>query len=381
MTYYEAMKNKNIYELLRKLDNYKKLLNYNFNGVYGCDELKVSLSPAEFDFAFEQIVCKVVDNWTPDKMQYSNRTVSINSYLHTSIEGEIKRYICKVNNVSPYYAEMLVAVKGQNLDIWNENDVPAIKKFLTGKGYKDVDNVFCNLREQFTYAQPKNTKKHFGMVQLRKLVADTLKIDNARADEVILLYYSGLNLWNDTEGIDFVRNELQLQYPITKLRKLRVLLDQNKVASLFTYLNACSLPDKAQLKEKKKVTKPVTVDDLLIAEVTVRASKLVRKTKLTTREEKLLTEKCDITGYYGAALKELHAHGMNLWKNDPIDLAAVALLVYPDCKKPCQFVQKLMAYDSIMVDVANKIFDTATKSDTKASTVTVAKKKETKTLA
>ena len=377
MTYYDAMVNKNVKELSHKMENYKKYLNYNFNGVYGCDELRVSLSPAEFDFAFEQILIQVVERWTPDKMQSKNTTASIVSYLHNSIEGEIKKYICKVNHVSPYYAEMLVAIKGQNLDIWNENDIPAIKTFLSKK-YKDVNSVLYNLREQFAYAQPKNMTKHLGMPQVRNLVMDTLDINDRSANEVILLYYSGLDLWNDTEGIEFVTNHLYAEYTETKLRKLRRMLKQDKVNSLFKYLNTCVLPDKSQIKEKKKVVKSATMDDLLYTEIQTRASKLVRKTKLSLQEEKNLIAQCNITGYYGKVLKELHAQSMNLWEDDFIDLASVVMLVYPDCKKPCQFVQKLTANDSIIIDVANKIFVSESVKDTKVATIKVSKETKNK---
>jgi hypothetical protein len=294
----------------------------------------------------------------------------------------MKKYICEANQVTTYYADILVAIKNQNLDIWSEDDVPAIKKFLTSKGYKDTDSLFCKIRELFIYAQPENTKKHFGMSQLRKHIVKTLNINSRSADEVILLYYSGLDLWNDTEGIDFATNHLKVEYPTTKLRKLRNTLNQNKVNSLFKYLNTCVLPDKAQLKEKNKVIKPVTVDELLIAEVKVRVAKLVRKTKLSSQEKKELNEKCDITSYYGEVLKELHAHGLSLWKDDLIDLASIALLVYPECKKPCQLVQKLMMNDAIIVDIANRIFDTASVQEsvqnTKVATVKVSKETKLK---
>ena len=362
MNLYEAMEKKNADEISEKLATFKEREKETLNA-YVASEM-VPLSDAEYDFIFKQSMLKAMDR-VPDKIMCRNSSSAIMSYLQISIDRALKLYKCKKNKVTPHYGDMLVSIQGNGLDIWKEDDATKIKEYMKSQGKKDVDRIFCNLRDEFSHAQPENCIKHFGMVQLRNLVADTLNINERFADEVILLYYSGLNLWDDKEGVQFANDILYSEHPETKVKKMKRQYSEDAVKSLFKYLDQCVLPDKSVLKVKK--TKPKTIDNLLVAEVKVRAEKLVRKTELTEKEVKIIEDKFEIDKRHVEMLKEIHAQDMDLWKTDMIDLASVVLLVKPDTKKPLQVVQKLMAYDMVVVDATNKIFDTVSKTKPKTT--------------
>ena len=373
MKWFDAVNSGNKVEVLKKLENYKKHVNYMFNGIYGCDELKVSLSPEEFTFAFENIVFAAIHNFDPEKLVYEDKEQATRSYLYKSIEGGIKTYICDINRVSHYYVDMLINIKRQDLDIWKEEDAESILSFLKKRfGTKNPDVVLARLQEEFFHAKPKNFRMRFGLPQMKNFIAADLKIKGTVVNDVVRLYYSAhkYDLWA-AAGIEFAK-ELGACYPETKLRKLREQLDQDRVNTLFHYLDQCIVPSNPEFKvNNKKKEKVLTTDDVLREQIAACKSKMTRiSSKISHSEEIRFNTKYGITKYYAEVLKNIYSRGMNPWRTDLIELAAAVSLVYPDLQKPCKFVQKLQAYDKSVINALFLEFSkgtakTSVKSETK----------------
>lgn len=275
-------------------------------------------------------------------------------------------YVRRIENVSPYYGNMLLDIKKQELNIFNEEDAPSIMSFLkTRYKIKNPDMVLPRIQQEFIFEQP-NFKKRFSLPQLKKYIAEYLKIKGTAVNDVVRLYYSAhkYGLWGD-KGIEFAK-ELGAVHPKTKLRKLRYQLDEDKVNTLFHYLDQCIVPAKPEFKvNNKKKEKALTTDDVLREQISVCKSKTTRiSSKLSYSEGIRFNKKYGITPYYAEALKEIHSRGMNLWKTDLIDLSSAVSLIYPKLQNPCKFVQKLQAYDK---SVVNALFLEFSKGTAKTS--------------
>ena len=82
------------------------------------------------------------------------------------------------------HVNLLIALKREGLDIWNDQDIPAITYFLSDDA-KNPYELIIKMRQAFVANMPAGSKRQFTRKQLHDYVAETLHVSKHYADIAI----------------------------------------------------------------------------------------------------------------------------------------------------------------------------------------------------
>lgn len=222
---------------------------------YGALEVKyTNISREHLEEVALQALYDALSNWSPEKITHLvKQNAALVEYTGKYMDGAMKKEVAKIFGCSPYYLNLLVAIKNKGLNIWLDKDYEQIVEFLRQeKGYKDAKAIIEKLKAVFNgleYHSPKSV--------IEKMVKRfSCKTIDARW--MLFMHQNGIDVWDNRSDAEALVK--CLGYDVKKIMRRFDKFDESKTKQFFATLEKGGCIGTVaieQCREREQISKPM----------------------------------------------------------------------------------------------------------------------------
>lgn len=190
-------------ELYLRTANTREHYIHKLNGIFGAEELKAAfVTENDADMKSKEIIRAMVKKWDPEKCAHGSK--AIGKYVGKYLDGEMKGFICEVNDIPSHYVDHLVSIKNAGLDLWETDDDILMAHLATRKGAKQTRRLLLKLRNIFENPKADEYGNVKGAVFTNKELMDYMELQCG-----LTSYYFGWYLAIKNAGYDLFETDIR----------------------------------------------------------------------------------------------------------------------------------------------------------------------------
>lgn len=309
--------------LVKRTEHQRKHYVNTMFGYWGSEELSYKgITYEELLGETENILRRIINSWDPEKAKGKNARHTVNiaySYIGCWLFGELRKYTAKRHGASPYYANMLVWLKKDGLDLWRSSDDSLIQRLLEQKNPpKHPEKILGKLRTKFTNPYIIQAEEmpvlqdNFSAQDAYYILTTRLKASLYYVKWMHAMMLDGIDLWEDPDAVIckwISERDPNRSFAFTFLNKMRrVFPDRERVALAFKEAKKTrALPTTVNVNKSREKAAVHYVDvEPIYAE---NAFNMYRATKF-------LAEKLKVSAYYAKMLLWFERYGESISSKD-----------------------------------------------------------------